>query len=187
MTKGYGDFEIFTPTESQYVQPGEFEAVQRGQALQKATYLSQMDQFYEGLDETRRQFERSMEFQEKTLTEGARQFDVGMGLEGRKLDIQEEQIDIQEEQFKKGLEFQYFEQAEKAREFDEMLGFEFGKQEFAEEAWIADYLENIRQFDVESSLKKKELELATRAQQHEEDNDLLGSILDIGTFVAKIF
>ena len=107
----YGEFESFRPSESAYTQPGEYEAVQRNVALEKATYLSSMDQFYADLEEE------------------ARQFDVGLTSQ--------------------------------------------------EEMWETEFDEGMRQFDIMSGLKEREIKLMSRGQSHSEGMDMFGGSLDL--------
>lgn len=52
-----GDFEFFTPAESLYTKPGAADERARQAVIKRANYLSQMDQFYAELAETKREFD----------------------------------------------------------------------------------------------------------------------------------
>lgn len=52
-----GDIGLFTPAESQYKTPGAYDESLRAEALKRSNYLAMMDQFYEQLDETKREFD----------------------------------------------------------------------------------------------------------------------------------
>jgi hypothetical protein len=61
-----GDFEYFTPSESLYTKPGAADERARQEAIKKASYLASMDQFYESLDETIREFNKTYKLQERS-------------------------------------------------------------------------------------------------------------------------
>lgn len=44
------EFGMFLPTESAYTKPGAYGTSQRGEAMKRGTWLSQLDQFYEELE-----------------------------------------------------------------------------------------------------------------------------------------
>lgn len=67
MAATYGEYGMFLPAESAYKTPGAFSEMLRAEASKRATYLSQMDQFYEGLEESKRQFDEMMEYREEQL------------------------------------------------------------------------------------------------------------------------
>jgi len=62
----YGDIGIFQPAESHYKTPGSYEAMMKAEALKRANYLAAMDQFYENLNEARRQFSETLAFKKET-------------------------------------------------------------------------------------------------------------------------
>jgi len=64
----YGEFGTFAPSESLYTQPGAADERARQTAIQKASYLSSMDQFYANLDETIREFNKTYKLQERAAT-----------------------------------------------------------------------------------------------------------------------
>jgi hypothetical protein len=117
---GYADLEAFRPSESAYSQPGEYEATQRNVALEKASYLSSMDQYYADLEERQREFDLTLSFekekwgdqmglawQQQEFEEGAwaqefaesqEQFDVMAALQEEELELQEEYLELYAEQ-----------------------------------------------------------------------------------------
>lgn len=60
------DIGMFLPAESQYKAPGAYDEALRAEATKRAQYLSLMDQFYEQLNESQRQFNETLSF--KTTT-----------------------------------------------------------------------------------------------------------------------
>ena len=60
------DIGMFLPSESQYKNPGAYDEALRAEASKRAQYLSLMDQFYEQLNESQRQFNETLAF--KTTT-----------------------------------------------------------------------------------------------------------------------
>lgn len=75
----YGDFGSLLPSEATYRGPGEGFQVDRSQAIQRGTYLSQMDQFYAQLDEA------------------TRQFDLNYGLAERRVELEESRDEWQKD------------------------------------------------------------------------------------------
>lgn len=63
---GLGEIGTFLPAESAYGTPGAYSQSLRAQATKRASYLSEMDQFYAGLEESKRQFEETMSFREES-------------------------------------------------------------------------------------------------------------------------
>ena len=61
-----GEVGMFLPAESAYGTPGAFSQALRAEATKRAAYLSSMDQFYAGLEESKRQFEETMAFREES-------------------------------------------------------------------------------------------------------------------------
>jgi len=59
-----GEIGMFLPPESAYGTPGMYSQALRAEATKRASYLSQMDQFYAQLEESKRQFEETMSFQQ---------------------------------------------------------------------------------------------------------------------------
>lgn len=64
-----GDVGIFNPSESTFMRPGAYQDALRADALKRATYLSMMDQFYEQLDETKREFDATSTFKYAELAQ----------------------------------------------------------------------------------------------------------------------
>ena len=63
---GLGEIGMFLPPESAYGTPGAYSQSLRAEATKRAAYLSQMDQFYSSLEESKRQFEETMSFREES-------------------------------------------------------------------------------------------------------------------------
>lgn len=61
-----GDIGMFLPRESHYQTPGAFNKMLQAEALKRAAFLSQMDQFYENLNEAQRQFDETLSFNVET-------------------------------------------------------------------------------------------------------------------------
>lgn len=124
---GYNDMGSFNPSESAYVNPGEYEASQRNIALQKGTYMADMDARYAAINEQARQFdaglgleERKFDFSSELQTgqflESIRQFDVGAALESRKISQSDRRLDIA--QFGAESQDAYYSQLGKSQEHD---------------------------------------------------------------------
>ncbi len=64
-----GQIGMFLPAESAYGTPGAYSQALRAEATKRATYLSEMDQFYASLEESKRQFEETMSFREESWEE----------------------------------------------------------------------------------------------------------------------
>lgn len=116
----YADTGIFQQSESAYAQPGEYEATQRNIALEKASYLSSMDQYYTDLEERQREFDLSLEFEKEKwgeqlgfmeeqqafeeeawaaeFAESQEQFDVQANLQQQLINLQAEQQSHEQEQ-----------------------------------------------------------------------------------------
>lgn len=76
-----GEIGMFLPAESAYGTPGAFSQALRAEATKRAAYLSEMDQFYASLEESKRQFEETMTFREES-------WEDEMGLRRGQLDLQ---------------------------------------------------------------------------------------------------
>ena len=76
-----GEMGMFLPAESAYGTPGAFSQALRAEATKRASYLSEMDQFYAGLEESKKQFEETMTFREES-------WEDEMGLRRGELDLQ---------------------------------------------------------------------------------------------------
>lgn len=63
---GLGEVGMFLPAESAYGTPGAYNQALRAESTKRAAYLSQMDQFYASLEESKRQFEETMTFREES-------------------------------------------------------------------------------------------------------------------------
>src|SRR5574343_519862 len=97
----YSDLGVLLPTESQYGNPQAYSEEIRAEAAQRAQYLSQMDQYYTSLEESKRQFdlqyaarekefEWTSKFQEEQLAEQAR-------IEAERLAENKRQFDVAQE------------------------------------------------------------------------------------------
>ena len=76
-----GEIGMFLPAESAYGTPGAYSQALRAEATKRATYLSEMDQFYSQLEESQRQFDEMLSFKESSWEEE-------MGLRKEQLDTQ---------------------------------------------------------------------------------------------------
>ena len=61
-----GDVGLFTQSESQYTTPGAYEAFLTAEAEKRASYLAEIDMFNMQLEESVRQFDETLDFQEET-------------------------------------------------------------------------------------------------------------------------
>jgi hypothetical protein len=64
----YPNYGAFLPAEALYTEPGAYSGVLRGEALKRASYLSEMDRFYEELEESSRQFEKQYALAEREVS-----------------------------------------------------------------------------------------------------------------------
>lgn len=116
----YGGLGLFLPSERAYKDPGTFEKVLEGEATKEARFLTHMDMFYGQLEETQREFDLTLEQQERFHEEdleykywyGEKQIDLGYAdIEGRKdvaeigvgpqygqLDLQRDRLDFEREE-----------------------------------------------------------------------------------------
>jgi len=74
---------IFLPSETAYKDPGRFRDVLEAEGTKQARYLSAMDQFYAGLEETKRQFD-------VTAAQRERFFEEELAFGREKLESEEE-------------------------------------------------------------------------------------------------
>ena len=77
-----GEMGMFLPAESAYGTPGAYSQSLRAEATKRAAYLSQMDQFYASLEESKRQFEETLAFKEES-------WEDEMGLKRSELALQQ--------------------------------------------------------------------------------------------------
>jgi len=75
-----GEMGMFLPAESAYGTPGAYSQALRAEATKRASYLSEMDQFYASLEESKKQFEETMSFREESWEEemGLRKSEVAL-------------------------------------------------------------------------------------------------------------
>jgi hypothetical protein len=85
-----GDIGIFNPAEGQYKTPGAYDEALRADALKRATYLSMMDQFYEQLDETKREFDATSTFKYAELAQSKWATEEQIGLSKEDLALRRE-------------------------------------------------------------------------------------------------
>jgi hypothetical protein len=167
---GYYDMGALMPSESAYTNPGEYEAAQRSQAYEKATYMSNMDAFYEKLEEDARQFDLSLGFKEKELSESARQADLSSETQRYGYDTSAEaskygsRLSYQASKFATEMqgELEGAKLQEQARQYN--LGYGLAYDTLGE---------NVRQFDVNTALSRSELDIANRmADIREQESQL---------------
>uniref|UniRef100_A0A6H1ZCU8 Uncharacterized protein n=1 Tax=viral metagenome TaxID=1070528 RepID=A0A6H1ZCU8_9ZZZZ len=76
-----GEIGMFLPAESAYGTPGAYSQALRAEATKRASYLSEMDQFYSQLEESQRQFDEMLSFKEES-------WEDEMGLQRQQIDLQ---------------------------------------------------------------------------------------------------
>ncbi len=86
-----GEIGLFNPAESTYMRPGAYDEALRANALKNAAYLSAMDQWYEQMDETIREFNETLSFKKTVEADTKAIEESKIGLGSRQLDINEEQ------------------------------------------------------------------------------------------------
>lgn len=79
------DIGMFSPSRSNYSTPGAWEEMLRGEALKRASYLSQMDEFYTQLAESERQFNETLLFKQSESEVQQEQFGQSLDLEKQRL------------------------------------------------------------------------------------------------------
>ena len=67
-----------------FTQPGQFGSQMKAQALQRSSYMSEMDKFYAGLGQQKEQFEATHELAERKQTSQESQFGETLGFEKEK-------------------------------------------------------------------------------------------------------
>jgi hypothetical protein len=144
----YSDLGVLLPTESQYGNPGAYTEAIRAEATKQATYLSNMDQFYAQLDESKRQFDMNYSAREKEFSWTSqfqeKKLATETGLAERRLVMEEKQNDLVAQIKQKELQFA-----------ETNLGFEKERLGFEKEKLQAE-LESMRQ---QIGLKEKEFDL----------------------------
>jgi hypothetical protein len=92
----YSDLGVLLPTESQYGNPQAYTESIRAESNKQAQYLSNMDQFYTQLEESKRQFDLN-------YTARTKEFEWTSGFEEKRLaqqsDISNKQLALQEKEF----------------------------------------------------------------------------------------
>lgn len=88
-----GQIGMFLPSESQYLKPGTYEAALQAQSVKIANYLSSMDQFYENLNESKRQYDLTLGWQKESF---GLQMDFEKEKFGKTYALQERQLTGQE-------------------------------------------------------------------------------------------
>jgi hypothetical protein len=91
MTMAIGDIGIFNPAESAYSKPGAYDDALRADAVKRASYLAMMDQFYEQLDETKREFDQTLTFKQSALAQDKWIAEQQIGLSKEELQLKREQ------------------------------------------------------------------------------------------------
>lgn len=98
------EYGLFLPPEAAYTKPGAWRGAVEAEATKRATYLSQMDQFYAQLEEATRQFEATfglkeeeLELERERFAEAAEQFEATFGLSKEELRLKEEQLELARE------------------------------------------------------------------------------------------
>src|SRR5574343_1430475 len=144
----YSDLGVLLPTESQYGNPQAYSEEIRAEAAQRAQYLSQMEQYYTSLEESKRQFdaqyaarekefEWTSKFQEQQLAEQSR-------MEAERLSENKRQFDIA--------------QAAANAQFEWSSGFQEKKLSY-EQAYSDKQLAlETRKADLEAQLAQKQIE-----------------------------
>jgi len=99
-----GDFEAFSPAESQYTQPGAAAEGARQSVLKKSRYLASMDQFYANLEESVRQYNKTYKLQEAELSLRTKEQADVSAYRQESLDVQREQIGASSDWYSKQYE-----------------------------------------------------------------------------------
>ena len=110
----YADYGALLPTEALFTEPGAYAGVLKSEALKKASYLSQMDSFYEELEESKRQFDKQYSLAEQ-------QFTFESGLASEQFAFEKEQAALDREMQEKMFETET-ELAREQMSLEEALG-----------------------------------------------------------------
>lgn len=102
----YGDISALLPAETLYTGPGTYREAARAEATKRATYLSQMDQFYEELEEMKREFDKRYSLELKEFEAEKEYREEYLGLQKEQLALSREQMEREAEMGEKyyGLE-----------------------------------------------------------------------------------
>ena len=73
------EFGMFTPTEAAYTKPGGYESAQRGEAEKRGSWLAQLDQFYEELEQQKEYQDSMIELKQQELMQRERQYEPSYG------------------------------------------------------------------------------------------------------------
>ncbi len=106
----FTDLGEFMPSKSAFVNPGEYEATQRNIALQKGTYMSEMDKSYAKIEEAARQFDLGLDLEQEkfdftsklqtgAFLESIREFDINTLLKEKELKLMKEGIKLKGDEF----------------------------------------------------------------------------------------
>jgi len=147
----YSDLGVLLPTESQYGSPQAYSEEIRAEAQQRATYLSQMDQYYTQLEESKRQFdlayaarekefEWTSKFQETQLAEQSR-------IEAERLAENKRQFDVA--------------QAAANAQFEWSSGFQERKLSYEQQYSDKQLALETRKADLQAQLTQKQIEYQT--------------------------
>lgn len=135
------------PTEGAFRTPGAYGEFLQAQASERASFLSEMEQFDRNLSETQRQFNKTLAFKEKTLAAEERMFG--------------EELDWQKESFEKQL----------AQQWDiRQSELDFARQQLAQEGDIAAQEAGYRQGML--GLEREKLDLTRRELESERESEL---------------
>jgi hypothetical protein len=178
----YSDFASFLPSAGNFQNPDEFRNYVQAQSSAKAGYLSSMDQFYEGLDEQRRQFDETHALNRDVFDESIRQYDTSFQQADRQFaesvalqrygidtnaataqaqinsqqQIAQAQLDQTRTLTTQGYDLQREQLAESARQYDQGYGLQ--EQQLNEA---------MRQYNQSYGLQEKELDATLQMQQED--------------------
>ena len=178
-----GDVGFLTPAESQYYSPGAYDDMLRAESSKMASYLAQMDMFYENLSETQREFDLTYELKEEALKLEAERVEIDKGyledtelktqvwkeVELGKLSMAQEELEFRKEQEKERLKLEQErlglskeEMALRERQIDEQFSLEREKMAQSHEEFMSNQDFNKWAAEQEMTLNKDRLAIEER-------------------------
>ncbi len=147
----YSDLGVLLPTESQYGSPQAYSEEIRAEAQQRATYLSQMDQYYTQLEESKRQFDLAYAAREKEFEWTSKFQETQLAEQAR---IEAERLAENKRQFDAA-------QAAANAQFEWSSGFQERKLSYEQQYADKQLALEIRKADLQAQLTQKQIEYQT--------------------------
>jgi hypothetical protein len=147
----YSDLGVLLPTESQYGSPQAYSEEIRAEATQRANYLSQMDQYYTQLEESKRQFDLAYAAREKEFEWTSKFQETQLAEQTR---IEAEKLAENQRQFNVA-------QAAANSQFEWSSGFQERKLSYEQQYSEKQLALETRKADLQAQLTQKQIEYQT--------------------------